>query len=87
MVLMSFLAGPSELTVLSIDAISKVHGALSKCTKKHTGLYDVFSYKGMKNLDGITEPREHRDRRRIWDKAMTKQCTSISYHTHNPKPH
>ncbi|KAL6898691.1 cytochrome P450 [Trichoderma evansii] len=62
--------GPNEVMTLSIDALQKVHGAGSQCSKQNTP-YETVNYNGHLNLDSITNHKDHRWRRQIWDKAFS----------------
>jgi hypothetical protein len=67
--ILSAVKGPNELVLLRTDAIDKVHGANSKCTKRGTRA-DNFTYHGVRNLDSMVDRDEHRWRRQVWDKAF-----------------
>jgi hypothetical protein len=66
------LTGPNELMVLSLDALSKLHAADSRCRK--SALFDIIEYKGSHSLHSLVDRQEHRDRRRVWERAMTEDC-------------
>ncbi|KAL7787138.1 cytochrome P450 [Trichoderma ceciliae] len=65
--------GPNELMLLSIDALQKVHGAGSKCSKRNT-VYEVVHYEGCPNIDSILNRDDHRWRRQIWDRAFNTKA-------------
>ncbi|KAF2714110.1 cytochrome P450 [Pleomassaria siparia CBS 279.74] len=61
--------GPRELSIISADAISAVHGPLSRCRK---GPF----YSGAKHIEGYSIHTErnrlaHKERRKAWDHALT----------------
>lgn len=60
--------GPNEVMIRDIDALSKVHGGTSRCTKGM--VYDNLHLFGIKNLDGIVDRPTHKLRRQVWDKAF-----------------
>lgn len=62
--------------MLSVDALQKIHGAHSKCSKRNT-LYETMGYNGCPNLDSMLDRGDHRWRRQVWDKAMNTKGTSI----------
>ncbi|KAL2879326.1 hypothetical protein SGCOL_005454 [Colletotrichum sp. CLE4] len=53
-----------------VDAINKIHGPQTKCTKRNTGFYDALRTKGELNLDSLSHNEVHRDRRKVWDQAL-----------------
>lgn len=59
---------PNEIMIRHIDALAKVHGGASRCTKGM--VYDNLQLFGVKNLDGIADRPAHRLRRQVWDKAF-----------------
>ncbi|KAF1808400.1 putative cytochrome P450 [Eremomyces bilateralis CBS 781.70] len=64
--------GPRELSIADVDAVPVVHGALSKCTK---GPW----YQGGHHIEGSSlhtcrDKKEHRDRRRIWDRGFNAKA-------------
>lgn len=67
------LPGPNEVMTLSIDALQKVHGAGSQCSKQNTP-YEAVAYKGYPNLDTVLNHKDHRWRRQVWDKAFSTKC-------------
>lgn len=64
---------PNELFIVSSDAIPKIHASKSGCSKRGTGVYDVVNYKGESNLDSMVHHEDHRWRRQVWERAMTKK--------------
>ncbi|KAL7931819.1 cytochrome P450 [Trichoderma chlorosporum] len=66
-------AAPNELLVLSTDALQKVHGFSSPCSK-HNSPYEVVDYKGHLNIESIANREEHRWRRQIWDKSFNAKA-------------
>lgn len=71
---------PDELLVESIDAIQKVHGSGSGCSKKDTS-YSFVSVNGIHNLDSVDDHGIHRARRVFWDKAFSSKGMRCSYLT------
>ncbi|KAH6662426.1 cytochrome P450 [Plectosphaerella plurivora] len=63
--------GPNSVAILHEDALTAIHGARSPCSKKGMGFYESLHYGGCYNLDSITDREQHRDRRAIWDKALS----------------
>ncbi|KAK4096444.1 cytochrome P450 [Parathielavia hyrcaniae] len=70
--------GPNEISISHIDALKQIHGLQTACSKKNNASYDVIQFKGEFNLDSITDHAEHRQRRKIWDKALSK-TTALTY--------
>lgn len=66
------MKAPNEVLITSVSAINTVHGPRSTTTKHHT-FYDYMQYHGAHNLDSLHDRREHRDRRRIWDLALSNK--------------
>ncbi|GAB1318032.1 Cytochrome P450 E-class, group IV [Madurella fahalii] len=64
---------PNELFIVSSEAIPKIHASKSGCKKRDTGIYDVILYKGESNLVSMLNHEEHRWRRQVWERAMTKK--------------
>ncbi|OHF00837.1 L-ornithine-N5-monooxygenase [Colletotrichum orchidophilum] len=62
--------GPNDISVVNLDAINKIHGPQTKCTKHNTGFYDALVTRGELNLDSLWHNEVHRDRRKIWDQAL-----------------
>ncbi|KAF9873728.1 cytochrome p450 [Colletotrichum karsti] len=62
--------GPNDISIVNLDAFSKLHGPQAKATKRNTGFYDALIAKGELNLDAISDNEMHRDRRRVWDQAL-----------------
>lgn len=54
---------------MSVDAIQKVHGANSLCSKTGT-MYDFITMGGVLNIDSIGDHDIHRGRRIPWDRAF-----------------
>ncbi|KAK1484284.1 L-ornithine-N5-monooxygenase [Colletotrichum cuscutae] len=46
--------GPNDISVVNLDAITKIHGPQTKCTKRNTGFYDALRTKGELNLDSLS---------------------------------
>lgn len=59
---------PNEVMIRDVDALAKVHGGASRCTKGM--IYDNLQLFGVKNLDGIDDRPAHRLRRQVWDRAF-----------------
>ncbi|EFW99477.1 3-hydroxyacyl-CoA dehydrogenase [Grosmannia clavigera kw1407] len=68
---------PNELLLTSLDAITQVYGLSTSCTKKNTGLYDSFEFRGEHNLDSIPQREQHRKRRAVWDHAMSPKMLKV----------
>lgn len=66
---------PNEVMIRDIDALAKVHGGASRCTKGM--VYDNLQLFGVKNLDGIDDRPTHRLRRRVWDKAFDTRSLEL----------
>lgn len=64
------MKAPNEVLITSVSAINAIHGPRSTTTKHHT-FYDYMQYHGAHNLDSLHDRRKHRDRRRIWDLALS----------------
>ncbi|KXX76972.1 Tryprostatin B 6-hydroxylase [Madurella mycetomatis] len=64
---------PNELFIVSSDAVTKIHASKSGCRKRSTGMYDVLNYKGESNLVSMVHHEDHRWRRQVWERAMTKK--------------
>ncbi|KAI3534291.1 L-ornithine-N5-monooxygenase [Colletotrichum filicis] len=62
--------GRNDISVVNLDAITKIHGPQTKCTKRNTGFYDALRTKGELNLDSLSHNEVHRDRRKVWDQAL-----------------
>jgi tryprostatin B 6-hydroxylase len=71
--------GPNEISISHIDALQKVHGIQTGCSKKNNAGYEGLQFKGERNLDSVTDHGEHRMRRKVWDKALSK----TTYVTHD----
>ncbi|KAJ0329441.1 hypothetical protein COL5a_003999 [Colletotrichum fioriniae] len=46
--------GPNDISIVDLDAINKIHGPQTKCTKRNTGFYDALRTKGELNLDSLS---------------------------------
>lgn len=66
---------PNEIMIRDIDALAKVHGGASRCTKGM--VYDNLQLFGVKNLDGIDDRPTHRLRRQVWDKAFGTRSLEV----------
>lgn len=66
---------PNEVMIRDIDALAKIHGGASRCTKGM--IYDNLHLFGVKNLDGIEDRATHRLRRRVWDKAFGPRSLEV----------
>lgn len=75
----SNIIGPNEVMTLSLDALHKMHGAGSACSKRNSA-YESIQYNGHSNLDTILNHQEHRWRRQIWDKAFSTKCQLHQVH-------
>ncbi|TID03657.1 Tryprostatin B 6-hydroxylase [Colletotrichum higginsianum] len=62
--------GPNDMSIVNLDAFSKIHGPQAKSTKHNTGFYDELVTNGELNLDSLWHNEEHRDRRKVWDQAL-----------------
>lgn len=60
--------GPREVTVYCAEAISLVHGPTSKCKK--ASVYEAFGDITGVSLNITTDKADHRQRRKIWDRAF-----------------
>ena len=67
--------GPNTLSILSVDALSKVHGATTGCAKANAGNYEFSTFRGVSDLEFITDKAAHRLRRKVWDRATSKKRT------------
>lgn len=70
--------GPMELTFRSGEAVQKVMGANSSCTKRGMGTFEIFDLHGAFSLEAILDSDAHRARRQIWDRAQNSQGMYIS---------
>ncbi|ROW11442.1 hypothetical protein VMCG_01185 [Cytospora schulzeri] len=70
---------PNEIMIRNIDALAKVHGGASRCSKGM--VYDNLQLFSVKNLDGIDDRPSHRLRRKVWDKAFGPRSLEV-YETH-----
>ncbi|EHA51871.1 cytochrome P450 3A24 [Pyricularia oryzae 70-15] len=61
---------PNELMVMAPEALSKVQGMTSKCSKKNTGIFDILHSKGDRMIVALLEKDEHIARRKIWNQAL-----------------
>lgn len=67
--------GPMDLSLRSADAVQKVMGANSPCTKRGMGVFEIFDLHGGFSLEAILDTDTHRARRQIWDRAQNSQGT------------
>lgn len=65
--------GPREVTVYCADAIPLIHGPTSKC-RKPTCIYGVFGEAAGHSLQTTSDKAEHRQRRKIWDRAFNAKA-------------
>ncbi|SPO04003.1 uncharacterized protein DNG_06686 [Cephalotrichum gorgonifer] len=64
---------PNELSIVRVDAVRKIHGATTRCTKTNTGVYEYNRFRGVADLEFVTDRSEHRERRRVWHRATGKK--------------
>lgn len=64
------MEAPNEVLITSVSAIDTIHGSRSTATKQHT-FYDYMNYQGIRPLISLNDRGEHRERRRIWDLALS----------------
>jgi hypothetical protein len=65
-----------DLMLRSADAVQKVMGAKSLCTKRGIGLFDALNVNGGHSVEAILDSEEHRWRKQIWDRAMSNRGMS-----------
>lgn len=70
---------PNELMVMAPEALSKVQGMTSKCSKKNTGIFDILHSKGDRMIVALLEKDEHIARRKIWNQALDTKRTSLLF--------
>ena len=64
--------------VCSAEAVQKVMGANSPCTKSGMGVFEIFDLHGGFSLETIPDTDAHRARRQIWDRAQNSQGILLS---------
>lgn len=57
--------GPNTLSILNVDALPKVHGTTTGCTKANAGHYEFSTFRGVSDLEFIMDKATHRLRRRV----------------------
>ncbi|KAH8902894.1 cytochrome P450 3A24 [Coniochaeta sp. PMI_546] len=67
-------SGPMDLMIRSGEAVQKVMGANSSCTKRGMGVFEIFDLHGGFSLEAILDSDVHRARRQIWDRAQNSQA-------------
>lgn len=67
---MTKVEAPNEALITSVSAIDTAHRPPSTTTKRHT-FYDYLHYHGVHSLNSTNDRGEHRERRRIWDLALS----------------
>ncbi|KAK4123026.1 cytochrome P450 [Parathielavia appendiculata] len=70
--------GPNEISISHADALKQIHGLQTACSKKNNASYEAIQFRGEHNLDSLTDHAEHRQRRKVWDKALSK-ATALTY--------
>ncbi|CAN9121715.1 unnamed protein product [Alternaria alternata] len=65
-------AGPREVTIYCADAIALVHGPTSKCSK--STIYSTTGEVAGRALHFTTNKDEHRQRRKVWDRAFNAKA-------------
>ncbi|USP73086.1 uncharacterized protein yc1106_00360 [Curvularia clavata] len=65
--------GPREVTVYCADAIPLIHGPTSKC-RKPPCLYGLFGKAAGHSLQTTSDKAEHRQRRKVWDRAFNAKA-------------
>ncbi|KUI67260.1 Tryprostatin B 6-hydroxylase [Cytospora mali] len=70
---------PNEVMTTDVDALVKVHGGASKCTKGM--VYDNLHLSGIRNLDGIEDRASYKLRRQVWNKAFNTRCVESDWLT------
>ena len=65
--------GPMDLMVRSAEAVQKVFGSNSPCTKRGMGVFEIFDLHGGFSLETLPDTDAHRARRQIWDRAQNSQ--------------
>ncbi|TLD07921.1 hypothetical protein PspLS_12176 [Pyricularia sp. CBS 133598] len=61
---------PNELMVMAPEALFKVQGMTSKCSKKNTGIFDILHSQGDRMIVALLGKEEHIARRKIWNLAL-----------------
>lgn len=64
------MEAPNEVLITSVSAIETIHGSRSTATKQHT-FYDLMNYRGIRPLISLNDRGDHRERRKIWDLALS----------------
>jgi hypothetical protein len=77
--LLTTCSGPMDLMLRSGEAVQKVMGANSPCTKRGMGVFEIFDLHGGFSLEAILDTDSHRTRRQIWDRAQNSQGTEDSH--------
>jgi hypothetical protein len=62
-----------DLMLRSADAVQKVMGSQSLCTKRGIGLFDALTINGEHSVEAILDTDEHRWRKQVWDRAMSNR--------------
>ena len=65
--------GPNELSFCAVEAISPIHGALSKKLAKGP-FYDGNAYKLGESLSATRSIENHKNRRKIWEPAFSPKA-------------
>ncbi len=73
---MSCVSARNELLLTNIEAITKVYGPGTRCTKRNAGHYEFIDFRGEYNVDALMEREEHRPRRRIWENALSTKAVA-----------
>ena len=67
------VVGPLDIVCCSADAVQKIMGAGSPCTKRGMGVFEIFDHHGGFSLEAVLDTDTHRARRQIWDRAQNSQ--------------
>lgn len=68
-----------DLMLRSAEAVQKVMGSGSSCTKRGMGVFEIFDLHGGFSLETLPDTDTHRARRQIWDRAQNSQGTELRH--------
>jgi hypothetical protein len=62
-----------EISCRSADAVLKIMGPTSRCTKRGMGNFEIFEHLGGWSLEALLDTGPHNLRRQVWDRAQNSQ--------------